>query len=332
MSMNRRQFTAGAVAATALSSLRAAHALTVRGIELGVQTFTFHEITMGGMNGADMIVEGCKQIGVNSCELWAPQAEPFPMPAFGAIRWKETPSYKAAIASGKMPEVKQMTPDEAKASRAKLREWRENTPAGYFEGIRKRFDQGGIKVFAYNYSFGKDMSDGELDHGFRAAAALGVNLITASSSISVAQRVVPFAEKHKMQVAWHGHAAVNDPDALAGPESLLKAQGMSPYFRINLDCAHYASAGFDPVAFIREHHDVITNVHLHDTKKGVPEVSTPNGEGDTPIREVLALLVANPKWKIPVFYEYEWVGKGSSVDAARQDFDFLRKALETAKA
>jgi sugar phosphate isomerase/epimerase len=328
MWINRRQFTAGAVATAALPMMKTARALTVRGVELGVQTFTFHEITMGGMGGVDMIIAGCKQLGVDSCELWAPQVEPFPMPSYGSVRWKETPSYKAAVASGKMPDVKPLTPEESKASRMKLRQWRENPPEGYFEGVRKRFDAGGVKLFAYNYSFSKDMSDGELEHGFNAAKALGVNLITASSTLSAVQRVPPFADKHKMRVAWHGHSSVNDPDALAGPESLLKAQAMSPWFRINLDCAHYASAGFDPVAFIREHHDVITNVHLHDTKRGVPEVSTPNGEGDTPIREVLALLQSNPGWKIPVFYEYEWVGKGSSVDAARQDFDYFRKALQ----
>jgi sugar phosphate isomerase/epimerase len=171
------------------------------------------------------------------------------------------------------------------------------------------------------------MSDAELEHGFKAAKALGVDLITASSTLSAAQRVVPLAERYKIRVAWHGHVAINDPDALAGPESLLKAQGMSPWFRINLDCAHFHAAGFDPVAFISEHHDVITHLHLHDTKQGLPEVSTPNGEGATPIREVLALLKRNPRWRIPVYYEYEWVGTGSSVEAVRQDLAYFRRLL-----
>lgn len=327
MSMNRRQFVATAIAAMALPHARSSLARSTHGIELGVQSFSFHEITQGGVDAIDMILDGCRQAGVDGCELWWPHAEPFPVPAYGAIRWKDTPSYKATVASGRMPEARALSLEEARALRARQREWRENVPPGYFTAIRKRFQARGVKLIAYNYSFNNDMSDAELEYGFKAAKALGVSLITASSTLSAARRVPPLAERYKVRVAWHGHVAIDDPDALAGPESLLKAQGLSPWFRINLDCAHYSAAGFDPVAFIREHHDVITHIHLHDTKKGLPEVSTANGEGATPIREVLALLKANPRWRLPVYYEYEWVGTGSSVDAIRQDLDYFRRAI-----
>jgi sugar phosphate isomerase/epimerase len=53
---------------------------------------------------------------------------------------------------------------------------------------------------------------------------------------------------------------------------------MSKYFGINLDIGHFFAAGFDPVAYLTEHHDRITNLHLKDRKKD-DGPNTPWGEG-----------------------------------------------------
>ena len=139
------------------------------------------------------------------------------------------------------------------------------------------------------YSFNDGFSDEEIDRGFEMAKALGVEIITASSTLSAAKRVAPFADKHKMIVAMHGHDNVKDPNQFATPESFAQAMALSKNFWVNLDIGHFFAAGYDPVAYIEEHHDRISNLHIKDRKKNHGQ-NTPWGEGDTPIKEVLHLL------------------------------------------
>ena len=61
---------------------------------------------------------------------------------------------------------------------------------------------------------------------------------------------------------------------------------MSKRFKVNLDVGHFTAAEFDPVAYLREHHADITNLHLKDRKQNQGD-NLPWGQGDTPIREVL---------------------------------------------
>ncbi len=72
---------------------------------------------------------------------------------------------------------------------------------------------------------------------------------------------------------------------------------MSKYFKINLDIGHFTAANYDPVAYLREHHDRITNLHIKDRKKNQGD-NVPWGQGETPIREVLQLLKSE-RWPIP---------------------------------
>ena len=140
------------------------------------------------------------------------------------------------------------------------------------------------------------------------AKALGVEIITASSTLSAAKRVAPFADKHKMIVAMHGHDNVKDPNQFATPESFAQAMALSKNFWVNLDIGHFFAAGYDPVAYLEKHHDRISNLHIKDRKKDHGP-NTPWGEGDTPIKEVLQLL-KNKKYDIPADIEYEYRGAG----------------------
>ena len=45
-------------------------------------------------------------------------------------------------------------------------------------------DDAGINLYAYNYSFRDDFTDGEIKRGFEMAKALGAKVITASSTVS----------------------------------------------------------------------------------------------------------------------------------------------------
>ena len=64
---------------------------------------------------------------------------------------------------------------------------------------------------------------------------------------------------------------------------------LSKYFKVNLDIGHFTAANYDPVAYMRDHHASITNLHLKDRRKDQGD-NTPWGTGDTRIREVLALM------------------------------------------
>src|SRR6266545_1721102 len=129
-----------------------------------------------------------------------------------------------------------------------------------------------------------------------------------STQVSMAKRLAPFADKHKMLVGFHGHANTTDPDEVATPESFATVMAASKYHAANLDIGHYTEAGYDPVAFIQQHHARITNLHLKDKKKATNGGgNTPWGQGDTPIKDVLKLLQKN-KWDMPANIEFEYDG------------------------
>ena len=117
----------------------------------------------------------------------------------------------------------------------------------------------------------------------------------------------------------HGHSNLTDPNEFATPESFAAAMKMSKYFKVNLDIGHFTAANFDAVAYIREHHADITNLHLKDRKKNQGD-NVPWGQGDTPIREVLQLL-KRERWPIRAYIEYEYRGAG---DAGRGSEEVLR--------
>ena len=105
----------------------------------------------------------------------------------------------------------------------------------------------------------------------------------------MAKRTAPFADKHKIWLAFHGHDNRPNPDEVATPESFATILAASKYHAINLDIGHFTAANLDPVAYIQEHHDRITHLHLKDRKKD-HGANVPWGQGDTPIKAVLKLL------------------------------------------
>jgi sugar phosphate isomerase/epimerase len=301
MTISRRSFNKLALAALPLTSALAKMIDSkVAGVQLGVQSYSFRDLQL------DEAIQAMVTDGLGDCELFSPHLEPGG-PAAAIKNW--------------------MTHDPAvqKQFADNLRQWRISTPISYFEGIRKKFSDAGVHLYAFNYSFDAAMTDPEIDRGFQMAKALGVGLITASTTLSVAQRVVPFAAKHKILVAMHGHSDIKDPEQFATPESFSKALKMSPNYRINLDIGHFTAAGFDPVDFIQQHHDKIVLLHLKDRKKN-DGPNTPWGQGDTPIKGVLQLLKAN-HYPIPAFIEYEYEGTGSSVEEVAKCYEYAKAAL-----
>jgi sugar phosphate isomerase/epimerase len=205
-------------------------------------------------------------------------------------------------------------------------EWRMATPLDFFTGIRKKFDQAGIHLLAYNLSFNDSFSDEEIDRGFQMARALGVDLITASSTLTAVRRVAPVAEKYKIRVAMHGHDHTEDPNQFATPESFAAAMALTPLFWVNLDIGHFTAAGYDPVAYIQEHHERIAVLHIKDRKKN-HGANMPLGQGETPIKAVLQLL-KQKKYPIPANIEYEYGKPGmDTIAEVRKCFEYCKRCL-----
>jgi sugar phosphate isomerase/epimerase len=262
----------------------------INGVRVGAQTYSFRNLTRppdGDM--VDVLIKAFTECGLRECELWSPQIEP------------------------------------AKVPREDVRRWRLETPLDHFRAIGKKFAAANITLRAFNYSFNDSFTEPEIDRGFEMARALGAEFITASSTLSSAKRVVPFAEKHKMVVAMHNHSNLKDPNEFATPDSFAAAMKLSKYFKVNLDVGHFTAANFDAVAYIREHHDSITNLHIKDRRRD-DGPNMPWGEGDAPIRQVLQLLKQN-KWPIAAFLEYEYKGAGTPVDEVKKGLAFVREAL-----
>jgi sugar phosphate isomerase/epimerase len=304
---SRRQFVRIAAAGFALPQVATRRPdSVVGGVRIGVQTYSFRALNRPpGGDLVEELIRAMNECGLSECELWSPQIEPA----------------APAIARGDAPELQQAR----QQARASLRRWRVETPLDHFREIKRKFVAAGLSVRAFNYSFNDSFSDEEINRGFEMARALGAEFITASSTLSAAKRVVPFAEKHKMVVAMHNHSQVKDPNEFATPESFSAAMKMSKYFKINLDIGHFTAASYDAVAYMREHHASITNLHLKDRLRNQGE-NTPWGEGNAPIREVLQLLKQNT-WPIAAYIEYEYKGAGSPIEEVKKCFDYTRQAL-----
>jgi sugar phosphate isomerase/epimerase len=128
-----------------------------------------------------------------------------------------------------------------------------------------------------------------------------------------------------MLVAMHGHSNKSDPNEFCTPESFASAMKLSKYFKVNLDVGHFTAADFDAVAYIREHHANITNLHLKDRRKHEGD-NVPWGEGETPLRDVL-LLLKKKKWPIPAYVEYEYRGAGSPTEEVKKCFQYAKRIL-----
>jgi sugar phosphate isomerase/epimerase len=300
----RREFGKLTLAGFALPSFAGLLDSTIGGVRIGVQTYSFRDLPRPMDDGADVVVKAIADCGLSECELFSPQIEP-------------------KFDEGRGPSGRGSP--EAQKAREDLRKWRLETPLDHFRDVQKKFDAAGVRIHAYNYSFNRSFTDQEIDRGFEIAKALGARIITASTTLEVAKRVVPFAEKHEMVVAMHGHSNLTDPNEFATPDSFAAAMKMSKYYKVNLDIGHFTAANFDAVEYIRQHHDHITNLHLKDRKKNQGD-NVPWGEGDTPIRQVLQLL-KREKWPIPGYIEYEYKGTGTPVEEVKKCVEFAKKAL-----
>lgn len=258
----------------------------IEGVQVGAQSYSFRDRPL------DAMISAMAEVGLGECELWQGHVEPR---------------------------------SNSSDRRNELRKWRTTVPLDHFREIRRKFDNAGIQLSAYNYSFRDDFTDEEIERGFEMAKALGVKALTASSTVSATRRVAPIAAKHRMMAGMHGHDNLADPNEFATPESFETAMRESRWIGLNLDIGHFTAAGYDPLPFLEKYHSRAVTVHIKDRKKNQGP-NMPWGRGDTPLRATLELL-KNKHWDIPANIEYAYKGS-DTVAEVKKCYTYCKGLLE----
>jgi len=140
-------------------------------------------------------------------------------------------------------------------SRRELLAWRLSVSMDRYRALRKLYNDAGVIIHIVKFgNIGNaNMSDGEIDYYFKVAKALGAQGITRELSEDAAQRLGPFADKHKIMVGFHNHMQMT-PTTYDGP---ILSHGK--YLGINFDVGHYvAGTNESPLPIIEKFHDRIS--------------------------------------------------------------------------
>ncbi|MDB5000095.1 MAG: sugar phosphate isomerase/epimerase [Mucilaginibacter sp.] len=293
--LSRRQFIgSGALAATSMlflsktsfagSLLSAAKPNSViNGVQIGVITYSFR--SMPGT--VEDLLKYCIDCNINAIELMGDAAEAYA----GAPKREQGQSWT------------EFAP--------KIAEWRAAASMDKFKELRKMYNDAGVTIYAWKpNALGAKNSDAEIEYAFNVGKALGVTHVTVElPNDEQTKRLGDLATKHKMYVGYHAHTQ-------ATPTLWDTALSQSKYNAINLDIGHYASGtSSSPIPFIEKYNDRITSMHIKDRKFNNGP-NAPWGQGDTPIKEVLALMKKN-KYKFPATIELEYAIPASS-DAVQE--------------
>jgi sugar phosphate isomerase/epimerase len=288
------------------------------GVQIGAITYSFNRIASPD---PEAIIKAYVEVGLGEAELMSNHCEALagapPMPVF-----------RRPAPGGGRP---QLTPEqiaERKAAGEKLAQWQASANRNAWKAVARKFNDAGIDLALLCYNMSDSMKDDDIEYGFQMARGLGVKAISTSTTLTMAKRIAPFADKHKLLVGYHGHDATNDPNQTATLESYATLMAYGKYNGVNLDIGHFTAAGYDAVAFIKEHHAKITNLHLKDRRKNHGPNVAVWGTGDTPMKEVLQLLKTE-KYPIPANLELEYaIPEGSDIIAeAKKCLAYVKSCL-----
>jgi hypothetical protein len=302
---------ASAVALGVASSTDAiASSSAIRGVKIGLITSSLRPLPkIPGKDDADVVIDQCVAMDVENVELGSRFFGP---ELLGLVR-------------GRAPAVP--TPDYLR-TRAVQRAWCLSPGSlDEFVAVRKKFKRAGLNLFSISNTFYDDCTDAEIDAVFRQMKALGIRVFqTNQTRVPMGLRLAPAAEKYGISAAFHPHAEVQDPDEVASVESLTKLLAFSPAFQVCLDIGHFVAGNNDPIAFLREHHERITHIHVKDRKRG-KGANVAWGEGDTPIEECLH-LIRDKRWPIIALTEREYDdGVGTPYEQTRANIQAMRAML-----
>lgn len=243
------------------------------GVRVGTISYSYRSM----FTTAEDTLGGLLQDGLSEVELMAG-----PIQLFAGMN----PSPKKGKKGGPVETVASPTGASHEAQLAKCRE------------LRKLYNDAGVNIHLHKTPFGQ--SDEEIDFNFEVAKALGCVGITTERSDATAKKLAPFADKHKIWVAFHNHTT-NYP-AMDKTDPILE---YGQYIGFNLDVGHYVagSKGLSPIPVLEKYHDRILSIHLKDRTADGGNVAW--GQGQTPIKEILQLM-RKEKWKFPADIELEY--------------------------
>jgi sugar phosphate isomerase/epimerase len=238
------------------------------GVQLGMNV----PYNFGGRDmDPDELLQRCLQLNVSALELRSQPVETF-LGSPGALGRKTTPE--------------------------ELRKWRAGVSMDRVKLFRKNYEDAGVQIHVVKFDGIYAMADDEVDYCFNLAKTLGASALSTEIAEEGPKRLGQFADTHKMKVGYHGHGATK-------PEHWETAFSYSKYNWANLDLGHFlAGNNTSPIAFLKQHHDRITHLHVKD-RKLADGPNMPFGEADTPIKEALHLLRDN-KWPIDAVIEFEY--------------------------
>ena len=147
-----------------------------------------------------------------------------------------------------------------KAPPEEMRKWRTAVSMDRVRAFRKKYEDAGVLIEIVKYDGIYNMADDEVDYCFNLARTLGARAISCEIDAKHTQRIGQFADKHKLMVGFHGHAAT-------APAHWETAFSQAKYSGANLDIGHFvAGNNTSPVPFLKQHHARITHIHVKDRK------------------------------------------------------------------
>jgi sugar phosphate isomerase/epimerase len=288
----RRTFLGGtaALAASAVMSRNIFGADTAKpnsvfnGVRIGCITYSYR----GGANTAEYTLECLLKDGLSETELMDGPIRSFAGLPGGGGGGRGRRGGAGKVAPQPAP------PPVSDADRAKMRE----SQLAKCAQLRKMYNDAGVNIHIHKFPFGP--SDDDIDFNFEIAKALGCKAITTERNDQQAKRLAPFAEKHKIWVAFHNHT--NNTPRIEDIDPLVN---IGEYIGFNFDIGHYVAGtkGKSPIPVLEKYHDKIISLHLKD--RNADGGNLPWGQGQTPIREVLQLL-KKEHWPIYADIELEY--------------------------
>lgn len=300
MNVSRRSFIGGVLATSAGcvcgKGAMPRHRSDYDGVQVGAITYSFRTMKLV----KDCTLQHTLDAKLGSIELMASDLErDLGVPYGDQMFWRLSNEQKAEVIA-----------------------WRKAVDPESYRAIAERYRAAGIRVHTVKFDqIGTaGMSDWETDYSFRTAKVMGARAITREvpdvknfeAFRPQAARLAKYTSKYGINIAFHNHLQIN---ATTYDGALLD---MCPEFRINFDIGHYVAANDDcPLAFVKKYHDRISSIHLKDrTRKAHGQKNLAFGQGDTPLKDLFALLVKEG-WDIPCDIELEYpIPEGS--DAVRE--------------
>lgn len=315
--LSRREFGGVVMAGLPLAALMRPAGLSAADAPIGVSTSSFSDLPrVTGRDNLDDVLRALRAVRATHVELAFANLEPAP------------PSVAPVMGgSAAYPRRIVLTPEQVAATnsvaRGELQAWRLQAPAGVFEQMRGKLTAAGLTVHACALAYNESFTDDEIDATFRQAKALGVTTISSPLTMAMARRLVPFTQRHQVSVAIHNQVDGNPAGAIDAP-ALKEALALCPAFTLKVDAANLTASNRDAAADLREYRSRVSYIVVRDRLRN-GGASQPFGEGDTPIRSVLAVAASRPA--IPVVIEYDYVGLRSSVDELKASVAYCRAAM-----